>query len=517
MLTHREEEMTGLASEHDYAIIDMKEQCGRLLMLVKNPWLHGVTWKGKDGYGSLMARSPSTSTAECEPPLKLLELEAPMPGTFWMELNDVFLSFGSIYLNWNPGLFTFREDTHFQWDLTTARSPAGSFASNPQYRLESDTGGIVWILVSKHFITAKQDHLHQSDKIENSGFTSLYAFDNGGNRVSISEGYIVRGPYVDSPNTLLRLELRAHQTLTIVVSEQQTTPLIHNFTMSALSINPVSLSLSSEEYRYRESVEGLWTVSSSGGNASGLSYGANPQFALSLGQRAHISILIECLSEDLPVHVKILWADGKRVKHVSTKDILRDSGDYRQGCAVAEVRDVGAGTYTVVCSTFEPDQCGKFTLLVKSTSDFAIRPIPTAEAGRMVYKPPVAVFASDNQRLLAPLIVSRITRLHIIAKEHPRSPLLKLVLRSPLKISIELGQGPTKSVLVASGGDEFVDTGAEVETMDIDVQPSMCREGGLWMVLERLAGAGLQQEEWIDLEVLSTAAVYTESWGIGEG
>ena len=517
VLTHREEEMTGLASEHDYAIIDMKEQCGRQLFLVRNPWLHGVSWKGKNGYGSPIKNESGTSTSEPRVPSYPLDLEASIPGTFWMELNDVFLSFGSIYLNWNPGLFAFREDVHFRWDLSEARSPPASFASNPQYSVNSNTGGTVWILVGRHFKTVKQDQLDPGNKTVNSGFMSLYAFDNGGNRVSMSESCVARGPYVDSPNTLLRLELRARQALTVVLSEQQLEPSIHSFTLSALSLDPVSLTLASDEYSHQKSIRGGWTVLSAGGNASGPSYDANPQFAISLSQVSHMSILLECPTEDLPVHIKILWADGKRVKHVSTKDIVRDSGDYRRGCAVAEVRDIGAGTYTVVCSTFEPDQCSNFTLLVKSTTDFAIRSIPTAEAGRLVYKLPIAVFASNNQRLLAPLIVSRITRLHVIANEHSRGPVAKSTVRSPLKVSVELGQGPMKDVLAVSGDDEYIDSGAGVETMDIDVQPSICYEGGLWIVLERLASSGLRQEERIDVEILSTAAVHTQAWGTGEG
>lgn len=37
-LTEREQKELGLASEHDYAILDMREQRDRRQMLVKNPW-----------------------------------------------------------------------------------------------------------------------------------------------------------------------------------------------------------------------------------------------------------------------------------------------------------------------------------------------------------------------------------------------------------------------------------------------------------------------------------------------
>jgi hypothetical protein len=43
-----------------------------------------------------------------------------------------------------------------------------------------------------------------------------------------------------------------------------------------------------------------------------------------------------------------------------------------------------AGDYTVVLSAFEPDQTGKFTLKVESTSRFELKSIPQEGAGMYV-------------------------------------------------------------------------------------------------------------------------------------
>ena len=50
-----------------------------------------------------------------------------------------------------------------------------------------------------------------------------------------------------------------------------------------------------------------------------------------------------------------------------SRDIIADSGDYRRGCALAETKSLDKGTYTIVCSTFAPDQLGRFTLWISST------------------------------------------------------------------------------------------------------------------------------------------------------
>jgi hypothetical protein len=44
-LSDEEEDRTGLASQHAYAVLDVAQACGRRLVKVKNPWCH-MRWKG---------------------------------------------------------------------------------------------------------------------------------------------------------------------------------------------------------------------------------------------------------------------------------------------------------------------------------------------------------------------------------------------------------------------------------------------------------------------------------------
>ena len=57
-ISNRTERAIGLAGEHDYAVLDMREVDGQKLMLVKNPWCEGMSWKGS------IPRSPVDNEGE---------------------------------------------------------------------------------------------------------------------------------------------------------------------------------------------------------------------------------------------------------------------------------------------------------------------------------------------------------------------------------------------------------------------------------------------------------------------
>lgn len=522
-LTEREEDDTGLIGQHDYTIIDMKEIEGKRLLLVKNPWSGGTTWKGRLNYDGCSTNDGLTKDEQKYKPENCGSSisERLAPGTFWMDLNDIFQNFDTMYLNWNPGLFPFREDIHFTWDLASSRSATGSFAHNPQFRLQSRHGGTAWLLLSRYFMNTNQVSLsHTSGSLPtpgaSHGFISLYAFDNNGERVIIDEGAFVRAPYVDSPNTLIKLELLPSKSYTIVVSELEISALRYSFSLSAFALHPISIRKARNKYNYFLSKPGVWTLSSSGGNASGASYHKNPQFSIKVPITSDICLLLETSNEQFPVHIKLVWGGGKALSSITTRDIVCDSGKYRQGCAVAEMSNVQAGAYTIVCSTFDQGQLGKFNLHLSSTSDCTVDRILSAEAGRLVLSAPTALFSSGRDRLLVPLIPLRITRVSLMTRvPHERLASAKRF-NSLLKVSIEHGQGPSKRVLAVSGNDEFLDNRSGIQTKEVDVDPNMCSHRGLWIVLERLGGLESPNDE-VNVEILSDEPIELGAWGEGNG
>lgn len=523
-LTQSEEVGIGLVSNHDYAIIDLQEVEGRRLLLVKNPWAGGTTWKGSlwhNGEVEDMLHAQDARTLQHE------RLEA---GTFWMDLYDIFLNFESMYLNWNPELFSFREDVHFNWVIPTPRMPCGSFKSNPQFELRSENGGIAWLLLSRHLqdveplscchpkglLKGLPEGLPENLPAKSGtghGFICLYLFDNDGENVFLSDGACCRGVYVDSPNTLIKFDLLPTKSYTIVISEQSLSGSKHSFTLSALSSYPVSLRKARDRYSRWVRMQSEWTTSSSGGNASSATYHLNPQFSVHVPALSEVSLLLESSNEDAPVHVKLLWGDGKFLSAIRSRDIVGDSGEYRKGIAVAEMRQVQPGIYTIICSTFERGQLGAFSLSVGSTSDCAIKQNPKPDAGLLCLAVPTACFPPGRNRLLAPLVAQRITQVSLEIPWRSKSSKPTSGSRGSLmKISIEHGQGPDKQVLLVSGEDEFLDSGVGIRTNEVDIGPSMSSRLGLWVVLERLEHFGLPAKEDVVVKIHSDAPLEVGAW-----
>ena len=517
-LTLKEEEGLGLAGEHDYAVVDVKEQEGQQLFLVKNPWFNGTIWKGHIyRRGTTIDAVKSLNDLHINP-----EREPLAQGMFWIGLNDVFQSFDSIYLNWNPGLFSFREDVHFKWDLAQSTNSEGSFVSNPQYEIRSSTGGIVWVLLSRHFASAVGTSANSvgtspSNTSPTQSFISLYAFDNDGEKVFLSDGASSRGPYVDSPNTLLKLELSANRAQTIVISEQALSRTNHTFTLSAYSLTGLTISKAREKLNYCDVQHGAWKSSTAGGNTSSPSYHINPQYSLILADTSDLAILLENPVQGIQVHVQLVWAGGKPIRAITNRDVAGHSGDYKNGYAFAEIHGLPDGAYTIVCSTFEQGQLGSFTLRVCSTSAFTIDRISVEAAGRFVTKVRAAEFTPGADRLIALLISRRLNRVAVKARpiegtrRSERSP------HSPLKLGIEYGQGPSKQILTTSSEDEYSGRSAGIWTGDVDIQPHMCQGRGVWLVLERLGSTELQHNEYVEVELLSDVPIELSEWHVREG
>ena len=514
-LTNREEKELGLAGEHDYAVLDMKEVGSQRSLLIKNPWCDGMVWKG-----SLLA-SKEHPEAEWTEDLRgaLPDDSESTPGTFWMGFEDVVQNFESLYLNWNPGLFLNRQDHHFSWAIPRTQNP-GSFTHNPQYALNLASNGTVWVLLSRHFATGELEVLksksltlaHTSNAL---GFISLYVFESNGRRVYLSDDAFHRGAYVDSPQTLARFEGSTSMSYTVVAAQYGLPLPKYSFTLSCFSRSALTVEPAVDRFSYCTSHKGAWTSRTAGGNASAPSYPINPQFSLSIPSATDIMLVLEADKEELAVHVKMVWAGGKRVTAVTTRDIVGGSGDYRRGCALADLHNVSAGKYTIVCSTFDAGQTGDFTLRVGSMVPCHARPVLAETAGRLSHRLPALIF-QDADRMLAPLMTSRMTRLRVVARFGGSRRFSQASMSRPLlRISLERGQGPNKTVLDVSGNGDFSDMPMGIRTADLDVSPPIDHQEGLWLVVERFGGRNSLDE--VEVEVLSDTPVRVGLWGTGDG
>ena len=531
----RTERELGLAGEHDYAVLDLREVDGQRLLLIKNPWCEGTSWRGK-----LKGSNCSPSSSDRQPiflddsladlddanePVQnsrdLLNADDQLsPGTFWMDIDNVIQHFESIYLNWNPGLFAFRQDVHFAWDLTPPRlggcKGRGRFASlnqHPQHTVTADKGGTVWVLLWRHFQNAVPADATaeeiEADRygIELSGHMSLIAFASSGRKVMLPDKAIAKGWFVDSPQTLLKLDCEPGVPITLVPAEQELPATKHTFTISAFSNSHVTLAEAGTRYMYANTCTGNWTKDTAGGNAHSPRYPSNPQFSVALSHKASISVLLESANDELNVHFKLVHSNGQRIHSIRNRDIVFDSKDYRRGCCLAEFAELEPGQYTIVCSTFEPQQLGDFTLLVESSQPTDVLLLPREGAGRIRLELSAVPFKHGQSKVAALLVPHRLVKFYAIARyldERSASDTLQRTMssnRTFIRMSVEIGRGPERRILITSNGGEYSDTAGGIRTEDIDLKPDMRRFGDIWIVLERMYVSVEGREERMSVEL----------------
>jgi calpain-7 len=516
-MSPEEEAELGLVREHDYAVLDLKtDEENRCFFLIKNPWCDSLVWTG---VGSSASPSVNTVTSPYES----------MTNMFWMAFGDVVQHFDSLYVNWNPALFSHRQDHHFTWETPT-KTEELVFTHNPQYSVLSPSGSTVWVLLSRHWQDGELDILrerkaerdHHGSSLatvsKQLGFISLSLFSTTppGTRVPLAEGHhcLHQSPCVDSPNTLLRYEPTPGKAGTLVVAQSELPLPKYSFTLSFFSHEPLVVSPAAEALAHSAAVQGAWTRRTAGGGAAHASYLSNPQFALALPAASPLSLVLSSDNPELPVHVAVLFSNGgQRITAVAGRDILGASVEYQCGRTFTSIAHADRGTYTVVVSTFEPGQTGRFSLRISATVPVTLKPVPADGAGRLRTPAPApAVFGDGEERLRARVGVGRLTRVNVLARldlsasnSGGASP--------AIRVGLEMGTGPHRTVLAVTGEGEFADACRGLRTGEIDLDPEVARRsssGGIWLVVEQIGSTRTRQG--VQVEVLSDGPVHLGGW-----
>ncbi|KIE00403.1 Cysteine protease rim-13, partial [Metarhizium majus ARSEF 297] len=510
-----EEEVMGLIGEHDYAVENLDTSGSSRRLLIKNPWCDAPSmtelgWLGSAS--STLIKSPNTGLST-----ERLAHDPNSSSRLWVAFEDVAQHFESMYLNWNPALFAYRKDHHFSWELP-AKVYSASLSRNPQFSVTSPSAGTIWILVSRHFVDAELDIARErrdsmAAAARQLGFMSISVFENGGKKLQICGGEIYRGPYVDSHQTLARLDTRPGQPYTIVVDQHELPLPRYNFTMSLFSHSPLEVREALESMSQFTEQLGAWTRRTAGGNASCGTFFQNPQYRLSVKSPSPVSILLCADASDIHVHVDLIWAQGRRVTAVRVKDLVASSGEYRRGCAVADIAMLEPGVYTLVCSTFEAAQLGNFSVRVSSMVPTTIAPVPADGAGRLLTKLPHVHLVEGDERFRLPVNVSWLTSASVSLHSSAASQLgskMQPPSSQVVRVSVVHGWGPEQVTIAVSGDNEFQDPGSTIRTPKFDMEPKRIRKDGLWILIESMGSHGAALA--IDGEILSDSPVRIGSW-----
>lgn len=487
----------GLIGEHDYAVEDMDSSGDAKRLLIKNPWCDGPT---------MTTMGCSVSQANSNWPNR--------PGSssrLWVGIEDVAQHFESMYLNWNPSLFSHRRDHHFSWTIPPSVYKS-SLSQNPQFSVMESNGGVVWILLSRHFVDTELEIARsRRDSMAavacRLGFMSISVFENAGRKVHISGSELYRGPYVDSPQTLARFDTEPGRFYTVVVDQHELPLPQYSFTMSVFSNSPPATSEAAETMSHISEHYGAWTRRTAGGRSSCATFFQNPQYSLTVTKAGPVSILLSTDSNTTHVHVDVVWANGERVSALRVKDLVASSGEYRRGCAQVTIPLLEPATYTFVCSTFDAAQLARFVIRVSSMTPLRVRPVQTNEAGRLVLNIPHLQLSEADMRSRAPIHASWLTKASVSVQTAnlPRQPSLMI------RLSIILGWGPQQVTIAASGEAQFQDPSATtIRTPLFDMEPERIRRLGMWIFIESM---GCHTPGFaIKGEILSDSPVRIGAW-----
>ncbi|XP_023726800.1 calpain-7 isoform X2 [Cryptotermes secundus] len=368
-MSEAEADRSGLVPTHAYAVLDVRTVKGVRLLQLKNPWSH-VRWRGN--YSELDTKH---WTPELRQTLNFDPTSAAMfdNGVFWIDYDSILRFYDVFYLNWNPGLFSYTYCIHQSWSAGTGPiKDAYNIGENPQFRMEVKPGasGAVWILLTRH-ITQIDDFR------ENREYITVLVYKNDGRRVyyPYDPAPFIDGVRINSPHYLCKIilnESSSHR-YTLVISQYEKTNTIF-YTLRAYATCPFTLAKISSPYEYTQKVtDGQWKGVTAGGCANHPTHVNNPCYQMKLESSHNNNQVL------LDLRGPKLYQIGLEIICVVVNDQnapgafkRKHSGPFRSGFVVLALEDVPAGTYSIVPSTFLPNQEGPFILTVKASCPISL-------------------------------------------------------------------------------------------------------------------------------------------------
>ncbi|GBE80774.1 Calpain-like protease palB/RIM13 [Sparassis crispa] len=362
-----------LLPAHCYAVIDMQDSDGDRTLTVLDSWVQSQrTINDPEKSDNRVSES---HTQHDQP--RTLNIS-------WDAIHDIF---DGIYLSWDPGIFRHQLFFHGMW-----KSNIPGYAHRVAHfplRLRTQQGRSiqgsrdVWILLSRHVtdISRKSEYIAL---LVTSGNETTPALENP----SISK---LQGEYSTGMHVLVKTQLSTSTTILSLVASYDGDFEDVGFTVTAYSNVALSWIEDSSNAPYSKQIDGAFTTKCAGGNYSYQTFLTNPQYHLRIhsteessvgpigSSKARISVVLQACRK-LPMNATLVWSQGDRVTEFGRNDVALSSGPYSYGYAQG-TSDLPVGDYTLIVSTFEPQQLGKFSLKVESSHRIELTPIPQEGAG----------------------------------------------------------------------------------------------------------------------------------------
>ncbi|XP_014671415.1 PREDICTED: calpain-7-like [Priapulus caudatus] len=342
---------------------------GQQLFMLKNPWNH-LRWKGNYSERDARHWTPELQRALNYNPKSAEQFD---DGVFWIDYDSVCQFYEVVYMNWNPDLFQHTYCIHSTWNAGSGPiKDAYNIGDNPQYRLEVQGAGAVWVLLTRH-ITDKDDFA------ENKEFIAIVVYKGDGRRVyyPYDPPPHIDGVRINSPHYLCKMISQppggsASSLYTLVVSEYEKMTTIH-YTLRVYATCQFSLRKIVDNYKQKRKVEGRWTARTAGGCLNNReTYRNNPIYQVALRGSEENSMLVDLKGPkqySVGFDVGCVSTDYTNSKNVFTK---KTSGDFRSGFAVLQIDSLPAGIYNITPCTYRAGQEGPFILSVQVSCEFKL-------------------------------------------------------------------------------------------------------------------------------------------------
>mmetsp|Transcript_7231 Transcript_7231/g.15447 ORF Transcript_7231/g.15447 Transcript_7231/m.15447 type:complete len:578 (+) Transcript_7231:926-2659(+) len=379
-ITENEADALGLVTGHAYAVLNVfQSQNGTKLLQLKNPWAC-KGWNGKySPHDKISWRDQSLRSEVGYDPIEAAKHDN---GIFWISWEDVLLYFRNLQLSWNPKLFSYRYTTHGLWPVEQGPEiDAFDVGENPQYIMVLSDKAVlkkptIWVLISRHVSKQEQEGAKVND------FLTIHFVRNSARLERVwypqSKNTIVNGCYTNNPHVLLRHDVTGpeDQFISLVLSQHEKKKDLA-YTLSCYCTEPFTVRRPPKLLPCSINFSSEWTTHSAGGVFGSKNFFMNPMFKISL--TGQTTMQIRCsTSNKFAVNIMLFdILDNKTTREkgnlrelvkYSKKPVL-DSGNYRHGFTITEMKSITPGAYVLIASTYDSGQLGKLIVTINTSVD----------------------------------------------------------------------------------------------------------------------------------------------------